>query len=275
MLSNDGFANHDPARRSHKEKQIEEKRSSKMMQTMKVHPAPVIEGDGNPVSENDPVEEMFSLLQQDAGLKPTSPDVALRNMLEDALGFEPSNPKVGTVQVDIQLAREKDQKLPHRVELAKQVRDTVQEKMMEHTTKDGSLRLRVRVLLVSDGTSVASRRFTSGVGTAKLTLVYCLQQQQQQQQEEGRVALANMVHETETCQALDLDNYWESSSAVVRSLARKAAQKIISQVTFHLVQWKAHCKENHERLEKIEAKLAREDHLSADEYAFALEKHIL
>ena len=242
------------------------------MNTMEVQPAAVLEGDDvKPVSTEDNVEEVvFSLLQEEEGLKPTkSSEVTIRNKLEEALGFEPRILKIGQAFVDVRLGREKDQKLPHRVELAKQVRDTVEEKLKEHITRDGSLRLHVRVLLVSDGASVASRRFTSGVGTAKVSLAYCLLTKEQ------KVALANLVYQTETCQSLDLDNYWESSSAVVRSLARSATQKIIAQITLHLVQWKNHCKENHKRLEMIEAKLAREENLDADEYAFAAEKHIL
>lgn len=217
------------------------------------------------------VEEVFSLLQEESGFKPVSEDAVLHNRLENLMDPQVCNPRIGAVHVDVELAREKDQKLPHRVELANQVRDVVEEKLLGQVTPGGRLSLYVRVLLVSDGTSGASRRFNSGVGSAKVTLAYCLLDNGNSQQ----VALANAVYHTKDCQGLDLDNYWELSSAVVRSLADQASQHIISQITFHLHQWKTHCKENQERLEKIEAKLAQEDNLDAAEYAFASEKNIL
>lgn len=221
--------------------------------------------------EKDCVEEMFALLQEESGIKPKNSDDVRHNRLDKLLDSDASNPKIGCVRVDVQLVRERDKKLPHRVELANQVSSLVSKRLLEHTFPGGKLQLFVRVLLVSDGSSSASRRFTSGVGDAKVTLAYCLLTDEATEE----VALAATVYHTKDCRSFDLDNYWELSSAAVRSLADTAARHIISQITFHLQQWKAHFQENQELLKKIETKLAEEAYLEAEEYTFAAAKHIL
>ena len=246
--------------------------------TQKVHPVTAAFPDttnNKPAGgRGDLAEEMFALLLADLGLKPSHSEDTVRDMLENVLGYDDDttkkHPHIGQVQVDVQLERERDQKLPHRVVLAQEVRATAEETLLPHIDPDGSLQLLVRVLLVSDGASVASRRFTSGVGTAKVTIAYCVVDNSS-----GAVVLANTVYQTAACEGLDLQNYWESSSAVVRSLARQAAQHIVAQITFHLLQWETHRRENRERLERIEVKLAQEEELDADEYAFAAQKHLL
>ena len=225
----------------------------------------------DPVAEEKIVGEMFSVLVQESGLKPTDAELFLHNRLEKVFEGRTDSPMIGRVFVDVDLAREKDKKLQHRVALAKQVQDVVNEELSYHLSPEGTLDLFARVLLVSDGSSGASRRFTTGVGTAKVTLAYCLLDRDAGQE----VALASTVYHSKSCQGLDLDNYWELSSALVRSLASSAAQHIISQITFHLQQWKSHFKENHDLLEKIEAKLAQEENLNEDEYAFAARHNLL
>jgi hypothetical protein len=178
------------------------------------------------------------------------------------------------VHVDLGIARDKDQSLPHRVKLAKEVREIVENELQTQlktsNDQDSSLLLLcVRIVLLSDGSSLG-RRFTAGPGEAKLTLAYCLQSRSS-----GQVGMANQLYATENCSSADLDSYWEYSSAVVRSMARKLAKNIAEEVTTGIADWKLHQKENEERLEKIKVKLAREENLQPDEYAFAAEKHIL
>jgi len=225
-------------------------------------------------------EEIFALLQED-GLKAqnharttmrtTNMDVLFR---DGALMMLESTNTIG-VHVDVGIARDKDQSLPHRVKLAEEVREIVENELQtklnskNQQEKPSPLLLSVRVVLLSDGSSLG-RRFTAGPGEAKLTLAYCLQSRSS-----GQVGMANQLYATEDCSSADLDSYWEYSSAVVRSMARKLANNIADEVTTGIADWMSHRKENEERLEKIKVKLANEENLQPDEYAFAAENHIL
>ena len=225
-----------------------------------------------PFCPSEYAEEIFALLQED-GLKGESHNVTVtRTTNMDKLLSNTTNEPIG-VHVDVKLAREKDRMLSHRVQLAEEVRTIVQEELQ--TKLDGnendSLILCVRVVLVSDGSSSGGRRFTSGVGTAKLTLAYCLQSGGSG----GEVAMANQLYATKDCTHADIESYWEYSSALVRSMARKLAEDIAVEVMTGINEYKSHKQENEERMAIIKVKLANEENLDSDEYALAAEKHIL
>ena len=243
-------------------------------------------------------EEVFALLKED-GIKATNHAPLLertgvnmdlmfhhsanqKSLLSLLLSQDKTAVKIG-VYVDIKVARDKDQKLPHRVQLSEQVRDIVQEELQSKfgdSNSSGSqepkLLLCVRLVLLSDGSS-SGRRYTSAHGKAKLTLAYALQDVST-----GQVGLANQLfmesqddNDGSTTVAVDLDNYWEYSSAVVRSMARQLAKDIGQEVSNELEAWKLQYKANQERLELIQAKLAQEEFLEPDEYAFASQQHVL
>jgi len=220
-------------------------------------------------------EEVFALLAQD-GLKAQNHAPTTMRTTDMAVLFRDDITTTTTtmgVYVDVGIARDKDQSLPHRVQLAEEVRviveNELQTKLNDSKKQQSPLLLCVRIVLLSDGSSLG-RRFTADRGQAKLTLAYCLQSCWS-----GKVGMANQLYATEDCSTADLDNYWEYSSAVVRSMARTLASEIAEEVTDGITDWKAHHKENEERLEKIKVKLAGEENLSPDEYAFAAENHIL
>lgn len=227
-----------------------------------------------PFCPSEYAEEIFALLQED-GLKGEKSHNATvtRTTSMDKLSNDTNKP-IG-VHVDVKLAREKDRMLSHRVQLAEEVRSIVQEELQTKfdgntNEQDNSLMLCVRVVLVSDGSS-SGRRFTSGVGTAKLTLAYCLQTGGTG----GEVAMANQLYAIEDCTHADLESYWEYSSALVRSMARKLAEDIAVEVTTGINEYKSHKQENEELMAKIKVKLANEENLDSDEYALAAEKHLL
>jgi hypothetical protein len=225
--------------------------------------------ENTPFRPSEHAEEIFALLQED-GLKEESHYATLtRTTNIDNLLLQDVNKRI-RVHVDIKLAREKDKTLPHRVHLAEEVQTIVREELetkFDAEEKD-ALMLCVRVVLVSDGSS-SGRRYTSSVGTAKLTLAYCLQSGG------GEVAMANQLYATEDCTHADLESYWEYSSALVRTMARRLAGNIAEEVTAGIHDYKSHKQENEELVAKIKVKLAKEENLEPDEYTFAAERHIL
>ena len=186
-------------------------------------------------------EEMFQALQGDGLKSNKKPDIA------DLSEHDRVPPKEVAVYVDVRLEREKDRNLPHRVMLANQVRDTILTELQstfhggkkDHLSPD-DLVLCVRVLLVSDGSS-KGRRWTAahGVGSAKLTLAYCLQSNVT-----GKVTAAHQLYATENCAPGASDVcFREYSEAVLRTMARSMADEIKNEVGNEITQWtKPACK---------------------------------
>jgi hypothetical protein len=225
--------------------------------------------ENTPFCPSENAEEIFALLRED-GLKEASHEATLTrttniyNLLVDVN-------KPIRVHVQVKLAREKDTMLPHRVQLAEEVQTIVREELetkFESQEEQDSLMLCVRIVLVSDGSS-SGQRYTSSVGTAKLTIAYCLQSVG------GEVAMANQLYATEDCAHADLESYWEYSSALVRSMARRLAADIAEKVTAGILEYKSHKQENEDLMTSIKVKLANEENLEPDEYTFAAERRML
>eukprot|EP00562_Extubocellulus_spinifer_P032646 CAMPEP_0178727148 /NCGR_PEP_ID=MMETSP0699-20121125/27706_1 /TAXON_ID=265572 /ORGANISM="Extubocellulus spinifer, Strain CCMP396" /LENGTH=260 /DNA_ID=CAMNT_0020378837 /DNA_START=12 /DNA_END=794 /DNA_ORIENTATION=- len=151
-------------------------------------------------------------------------------------------PKDFAVNVTVQLQRDKDLELPHRLKLANEVRDTVAEELQSvfrggqpGEKDDADATLVVRILLVSDGSSKGSR-WLGGVGSAKLTLAWFLVSNCSS----GEVATGKQIYLTEDSSpaaSSGLD-HWEISSAIVRSMARNASTQIVEEVASEIVSWK-------------------------------------
>jgi hypothetical protein len=226
---------------------------------------------------SEAAEAVFARLKED-GLKDQNHAPAVDRVTNlDHLDWEGVVHKNVGVRVDIQIARDKDQTLPHRVQLTQQVRDILEEEFLtipwirkNSTTTTPLLLLCVRIVLLSDGSSKGARRYTTHTGTAKLTLAYCLQSVKS-----GRVGFANQLYEKEDCTSADLDTYWEYSSAIVRSMARKMAKEIGNEVANRLDEITDHKAESDKQIAAIEVKLANEENLEPEEYNLASEKHLL
>lgn len=187
-----------------------------------------------PFRPSPEVNATFELLEEE-GLK-ESHQGTQNNM--DSLG-EPEQvfPKDIGVYVDVSLEREKDRELPDRVKLAKDVQDTVADELkaiFQGSVTDNGTLLFVRVLLLSDGSSLGHRWMAEkGVGEAKLTLAYCLQSSS------GEIAMANQLYATEDCAEGSKDvSFREYSAALVRSMARNLAGDIAEEVFNAIMRWK-------------------------------------
>jgi len=181
------------------------------------------------------VNATFQLLEEE-GLK-GSHKGEQNNM--DALGeYEQVFPKDISVYVDVNLEREKDRELPDRVKLSKEVQETVTNELktiFQGNTDDGKTTLCVRVLLLSDGSSLGHRWMAEkGTGKAKLTLAYCLQATG------GDVAMANQLYATEDCAPGSKDElcFREYTAAIIRTMARNLAGDIAEEVSNAILQWK-------------------------------------
>ena len=217
-------------------------------------------------------EEIFALLVDD-GIKNQNHNVVLERagICLDHIDEKQDTDIIG-IFVDIHVAREKDLKLPHRAQLCEEVRDIVETEMQtlfpsKPEAATPSMLLCVRVVLLSDGSSAGPHR--EDHGRAKLTLAYCLQDISS-----GKVGMANQLYATEDCSQVT-DNYWEYSSAVVRSLARRLSHDIADEVTAGIQEWKSQAGATKERLNQIQVKLANEEFLDTEEYIFAAEHHAL
>mmetsp|Transcript_2512 Transcript_2512/g.3672 ORF Transcript_2512/g.3672 Transcript_2512/m.3672 type:complete len:254 (+) Transcript_2512:705-1466(+) len=228
---------------------------------------------------SEDAKDVFEILKA-SGLKKNK---KAENLVVDIFDHTKLFPANIGLCVEANLARKKDRSLPHRVKLAGDVQETILTELQ--TAFPGGLRsgtldkkdndfegvICVEVLLVSDGSSLG-RRFSAknGVGTAKLTVAYCLQSAKS-----GKVAAANQLHVREDCApGKDDISYWEYCSAVVRSMARKVAGDIAEEVTSDMVSWKMQKKEHEKLRNAVEIKLGNEDNLDDDEYRFAVENHM-
>lgn len=187
------------------------------------------------------VDAALNSLLLDGGLKKTT-KLSPTNMnvfhgLENNLF-----PKDFAVKVTVQLQRDKDLELPHRLKLANEVRDTVAEELQSvfrggqpGEEDDADATVVARVLLVSDGSSKGSR-WLGGVGSAKLTLAWFLVSNSSS----GEVATGKQIYLTEDSSpaaSSGLD-HWEISSAIVRSMARNASTQIVEEVASEIISWK-------------------------------------
>lgn len=134
-------------------------------------------------------------------------------------------PKDMSVQVSMDVRREKDMQLPHRKKLAEEVQETVKaelESVFRGEKENSDATVVVRILLVSDGSSKGSR-WKTGLGKAKLTLAFFLVSDKT-----GVVATGKQLYLTADCTpaaSSELD-HWEYTSAMVRSLARSACHQV-------------------------------------------------